>query len=119
MNIKTLAVALTIGCAFAAFAGPHHGRGGGRHPGGGRHHAPPPRHHGGPRWGYGPGFHRGPGPGSLVGWHRGALHPYYRSCWYGDVWYDAHGYAHYYPGTVTTTIITPTVQQTIITPTAY
>ncbi|MDO5318588.1 MAG: hypothetical protein Q4G65_08190, partial [bacterium] len=109
MNNKKLILALIASCACVAFARPggpgpgghHGGPGPGPHhgPGPGFHHGPGPGHHGGHhRWGYGPGFHHGPGPGSLVGWRRGALHPYYRSCWYGDVWYDAYGYAYYYPG---------------------
>lgn len=140
---KKLIIALIAGVALTGFAAPgHHGRGPGRgsapalrHGGGGHrpvarhaprvhhvrpasHHVRPASHHVRPRWGYGPGLHYRPGPASLVGWRRGALHPHYRSCWFGDVWYDAYGYAYYYPGYSTTTVVTTPVVATPVVTTA-
>ncbi len=117
MKLNKLIIALAIAAAFTGTAFAKHHHGGPRPVGGPLRPGDPRLYHHGPSHHGGHGFHHRP-PVGYHGWRRGPIHPHYRSCWYGGVWYDASGYAYYAPAgyvyPTTTTIVQPV--QTVVQP---
>lgn len=55
-----------------------------------------------------------PAPAHFRGWRRGrVVHASYRSCWVGNIWYDAYGYPCYSPEYLAVTPVADTVVYTV------